>query len=48
MYKQGQKGPKKAVKKKGKLMAAIGNPILSNSSNKSMTIKSHKPDSNYA
>jgi len=45
MYKQGQKRPKKSAKQKGKLMAAIGNPILSN---KSMKIKSHKPDSNYA
>ena len=49
MYKQGQKRPKKsAAKQKGKLMAAIGNPILANASNKSMKIKSHKPDSNYA
>lgn len=45
MKKRGQKSPKKS---KGKLMAAIGNPILSNASNKSMTIKSHKPESNYA
>ena len=48
MYKQGQKRPKKSAKQKGKLMAALGNPILSNASNKSMKIKSHKPDSNYA
>ena len=48
MYKKGQKPPKKSAKQKGELMAAIGNPILSNASNKSMKIKSHKPDSNYA
>ena len=45
MYKQGQKRPKKSPKQKAKLMEAIGNPILAN---KSMKIKSHKPDSNYA
>jgi hypothetical protein len=42
MYKKGHKAPK--GKKKAKLMAAIGNPILPN---KSMTIKSHTPNSNY-
>lgn len=38
------KVPKGDIKKKAKLMAAIGNPILRN---KSMTIKSHTPNSNY-
>lgn len=42
MHKKGHKAPN--VKKKAKLMAAIGNPILRN---KSMTIKSHTPNSNY-
>jgi len=48
MYKQGQKSSKQSPKKKAKLMAAIGNPILGNSrKNKSMKIKSHQPNSNY-
>ncbi len=44
MYKKGTKSKK--VKQKGKLMAALGNPILAN--NKKMKITSNSPDSNYA
>ena len=45
MHKKGHKALKGKKKDKGKLMAAIGNPILRNGS---MTIKSHTPNSNYA
>jgi hypothetical protein len=48
MNKKGQKASKNSVKKKAKLMAAIGNPILGSNKNKPMKIKSHQPDSNYA